>query len=240
MSEHRLSEIVIERPREGMRISLKKMTGYKKALQKITDEAAEEGLLSPYFIKTRKRTKRFSDHLGPLYRWLCSKVGKPWNETYSELCDRLDTSTLTGQHILSHLWDYVERNRVLIDEAIAQTEPQIGPPFGSGYSKSNFYVHPETGILCVLPNKWTTRETYQKPDDSLSVDYYHEYRKIDGFWYFITFESVPEGVTVRDLLRKVKIKRQMPVEYPWELYAARKRQCNKKEIKWILEKLSKN
>ncbi|MEH2041938.1 hypothetical protein [Nostoc sp.] len=28
MSEHRLSEIVIERPRGGRRISLKKMTGY--------------------------------------------------------------------------------------------------------------------------------------------------------------------------------------------------------------------
>ena len=32
MSEHRLSEIVIERPRGGRRISLKKVTGFKKQL----------------------------------------------------------------------------------------------------------------------------------------------------------------------------------------------------------------
>ena len=42
MSEHRLSEIVIERPRGGWRISLKKVTGFKKQLYKITQDAISD------------------------------------------------------------------------------------------------------------------------------------------------------------------------------------------------------
>lgn len=70
MSEHRLSEIVIERPRSGMRISLKKLKGFKKQLQKITEDASQDGLLSPYLIKPRNKSKYLSDHLGPLRRFL--------------------------------------------------------------------------------------------------------------------------------------------------------------------------
>jgi len=55
MSEHRLSEIVIERPRVGARISLKKVTGFKKQLDNITKEASEDGLFNPYLIKATKK-----------------------------------------------------------------------------------------------------------------------------------------------------------------------------------------
>jgi len=70
MSEHRLSEIVIERPRSGMRISLKKLKGFKKQLYKLTEDASQGGLLSPYLIKPRNKSKYLSDHLGPLRRFL--------------------------------------------------------------------------------------------------------------------------------------------------------------------------
>jgi hypothetical protein len=110
MSEHRLSEIVIERPRGGMRISLKKLKGFKKQLYKLTEDTSQDGLLSPYLIKPRNKSKYLSDHLGPLRRFLRSHVGPPWNDAYSKLCQQLDSNTMAGQHVLSHVWDYVERH----------------------------------------------------------------------------------------------------------------------------------
>ncbi|MEH2083473.1 MAG: hypothetical protein V7K89_26890 [Nostoc sp.] len=115
MSEHRLSEIVIERPRGGRRISLKKVTGFKKQLYKITQDAIQDRLLNPYLIKPTNKSKYLSDHLGPLRRFLRSQVGQPWNDVYSQLCQRLDPSTMAGQHVIDHVWDYVERYVEIID-----------------------------------------------------------------------------------------------------------------------------
>ncbi|MUG94548.1 hypothetical protein F7734_20075 [Scytonema sp. UIC 10036] len=241
MSEHRLGEIVIERPRHGMRISLKKCKGYKKALQKITDEAMEDGLLSPYLIKSRHRTKSFSDHLGPLYRWLRSKVGKPWNEVYGELCLRLDITTLSGQHILFHVWDYVERDVILIDE-IPYKKSKQSQPLGKYSWRQHLYVHPDTRILCLvepIPKKPT-----KKPDDVVVVDHYHQYRKINDIWYLVTFAdfpSTPGNYLATDVLLHLNLYRwDAYKKYEQEIYAVSKQQCNKKEIKHIMHLLEKN
>ncbi|WP_414576821.1 hypothetical protein [Anabaena sp. CCY 9402-a] len=162
MSEHRLSKIVIERPRHGMRISLKKLTGFKKQLHKLTEEASQDGLLNPYLIKATNRTKYLSDHLGPLRRFLRSQVGQPWNDVYSELCKKLDPNTMTGQHVLAHVWDYVERHVEIIDGSL-YSQPYRGYRIQLNVSHyDHFYIHPQTGILCAadkLPRKRKRRQS---------------------------------------------------------------------------------
>lgn len=240
MSEHRLNEIVIERPRRGMRISLKRVTGNKKALEKLTDDASEDGLLCPYLLKARNRTKYFSDHLGPLYRWLRSKVGQQWDDVYSELCQRLDTSTLSGQHILFHLWGFVERNVVLIDGVPYRKDNQEYPlgRFYRGW-RDKLYVHPDTGILCIV--KKPPKLPPKKRDDLVVIDPYHHYRKLNDEWYLITLQDVPSMQDVTDIVLKVTLKPWTAwQEYGREVYAVSKRQCNKKEIKFIMKQLNKN
>lgn len=243
MSEHRLGEIVIERPRGGMRISLKKLHGYNKSLQKITDEASVDGLLRPYLIKPTQivlKTKSFSDHLRPLRRFLRSKVGQRWDDIYSALCQRLDTHTVTGQHVLDHVWDYVERNVVLID----------GVPYRKcnrrrygqnplGYWRDEFYVHPDTGILCIA--KKAPKAPPEKRDDLVVIDSYHQYRKLNDVWYLITLQEFPPMHDVTDVVLKVTLKPWTARgEYGREVYAVSKRQCGKKEIKFIMQQLAKN
>jgi hypothetical protein len=178
MSEHRLGEIVIERPRGGMRISLKKHSGYKKQLDKLTQEASEDGLFCPYLIKPRNKTKHFSDHLNPLRRYLRSKVGQPWNVVYSDLCHHLDSSTVAGQHVLSHVWAYVERHVEFID-GIPYSKPTWGRPvrLESCYH-DHFYIHPETGIfLAARPKgRCSKANAKSKPTDLeiVSLDPDHE------------------------------------------------------------------
>ena len=44
--------------------------------------------------------KAFDDKLGPVERWLRSKVGRPWSNVRSEIASRFDTRSLAGRHIV--------------------------------------------------------------------------------------------------------------------------------------------
>ncbi|MEG4506019.1 hypothetical protein QUA81_14725 [Microcoleus sp. F6_B4] len=227
MSEHRLAENVIERPRGGLRISSRKLKGQKKSLVKLTEEATTDGLLSPYLIKPRKKTKWFSDCLGPLYQWLQSHVGQDWDDVYSKLCQILDITTLSGKHIVSHVWGYVERNVVLIDGVPYQKNREFcNTAIPLGYWYKQLYVHPETGILCLA--KRIPKEPQKKPDDFVFVDAYHHYRKIDDVWYAFELADI-EPLAINT--NKSSVNR--------EKYVASKRQCNKKQIKLIMEQIAK-
>lgn len=240
MSEHRLSEIVIERPRGGRRISLKKLTGFKKQLDKITEEASQDGLFNPYLIKATNKSKHLSDHLGPLRRFLRSKVGQPWNDVYSELCQRLDPNTMAGQHVIDHVWDYVERHVEIIDGGL-YSKPYRGYQLQlDGSYRDRFYIHPQTGILCAVEK--VPRKQKQKPEQTnvVIVDDYHHYHKLNEIWYLITYEDFPPPPTdyVTDVFKGL-IHRSSATYRGRKIYAASKQQCNKKEIRFILNQLSK-
>jgi hypothetical protein len=240
MSEHRWSEIVIERPRSGRRISLKKVTGFKKQLQKITEEATEDGLFNPYLIKPTNKSKYLSDHLGPLHRFLRSKVGQPWNDIYSELCQKLDTSTMAGQHVIGHLWDYVERHVEIIDGQVYGKRYRWNRVRLDGIYDNRFYIHPETGILCAV--KKVNRQQNQQPEqtDIVIIDNYHQYQKINDIWYLITFADFPPPPTdyVIDVIQG-EIHRSAAIYRGKRIYAVKKKQCSKKEIRLILNQLAK-
>ena len=136
-------------------------------LNQLTEVASQDGLLSSYQIKVRKKTKYLSDHLGPLRRLLRSKVGQPWNDVYSELRQRLDRNTVTGLHVLSHLWDYVEQHVEMIDGVpYCKGTRHHGRQLGTGH-RYEFYIHPETGILSLA--KKIAKTVSQQQNDVLTV-----------------------------------------------------------------------
>ncbi|NEQ95956.1 MAG: hypothetical protein F6K30_04365 [Cyanothece sp. SIO2G6] len=253
MSEHRLDEILIERPRHGWR---QKTPRGNKFMRQITQEASTDGLLCPYRIKTRHRTKYLSDHLGPLRRFLRSKVGQRWDDIYSELSQRLDRDSVLGQHVIDHLWDYVCLNVEMIDGLPYAKAGQYcwwrtGPLESR---RHQFYVHPETGILCSASQCSASQSCYRKRDRPsttvnktthkhyIRLDDYREYRKIEDIWYEVEYRAVPQFELVWDVVRKTHVgtgsrhwKRSPYSQKPLEndLYAFRKRQCNKKELKGI-------
>ncbi|NEQ51170.1 MAG: hypothetical protein F6K11_13710 [Leptolyngbya sp. SIO3F4] len=240
MSEHRLREIVIERPRGGMRISSKKLKGYRKELRHITQVATEDGLLSPYLIKTRRKSKWLSDHLGPLRKLLQSQVGQPWDQVYSRLCHDLNSRTMAGQHVIEHLWDFVEQHVEIID--------------GLPYAKHNywcwqgerrsladsygtqFYVHPETGLLSMAPKVCRRREP-KLPEDKIQINAYEQYHRIETIWYSITFEILLSPIVWDVLLKEMVDTKKVLQIYGRKIYAVQKRQCGKQDLKKIREML---
>lgn len=241
MSEHRLREIVIERPREGMRISSKKIPGFKKKMHKLTEEAAADGLLRPYLIKPRDQTKYLSDHLGPLRRFLRSHVGQPWDGVYSKICRQLDTRTVTGRHVLSHLWQYVERHVELID-GVPYRRAGYGGSLHSLERRDQFYVDPETGLLCSCPPPRQRSRRAQPPQDRVILSEDCQYHKINQIWYQIIFMEFPPPPTqyVRDVLQGLISRDRALSSNGRKLYAASKRQCGKKEIRYIRAQLAKS
>ncbi len=242
MSEHRLEEIVIERPRYGMRIRLRKLTGIKKHLRKLTEEAAEDGLLRPYLFKPKtktQKTKVLSDNLAPLKRFLRSQAGKPWNDVYSQLCQRLDSNTMAGQHVLSHVWWYVERHVELID-GIPHSKPRGGSLADLGdYYHLQLYVHPETGILCLVEK--LPGQPRQPRTDVVILNKNYQYHKLKEIWYLIGFKDFPPSPTesVEDLLEGSISRDRAKWTRGRSIYAVSKRQCSKKEIRFIKNQLSK-
>lgn len=241
MSEHRLSEIVIERPRGGMRISLKKLKGFKKQLHKLTEEASEDGLLSPYLIKPRNKSKYLSDHLGPLRRFVRSHIGQPWNDVYSKLCQQLDSSTMAGQHVLDHMRDYVELHVELID-GIPHEKCRRQYRLAQR-CRFKLYVHPETGILCDAKTDSqraiaSLSPSPKKQPNIIQIDAYHEYHKLNDIWYVITFQKVPATEAVFDILSRATITPELR-NYNTQVYASHKRQCSKRDIKIIQERLKR-
>ena len=219
-------------------MSSRKLKGVKKQLHQLTQDAIEDGLLSPYLIKPRHKSKYLSDHLGPLRRFLRSHVGQPWNDVYSKLCRQLNTNTLTGQHVLSHVWDYVVRHTEII-EGVLYEKPEWGrfEPLESRYH-DRFYVHPETGLLCLVEKK-RRQQKPTPPTDVLAIDANHQYRQLNGIWYRVTFAEFPETCIdpVTDILRGQVSAQTAEYIAGRRVYAVSKQQCNKKEIRLIKKQL---
>jgi hypothetical protein len=238
MSEHRLSAIVIERPRGGNRIPAKKITGAKKFLTALTQEAMDEGFLNPRLLKPFRKTKYLSDHLSPLRRLIRSKVGQPWDQVYSELSRRLDANTMAGRHVLDHVDDYVTQHVDLIDGVPHSRDGgwRRGRVLGAGYHEE-FYVHPDTGMLCLAAKRPRVKfrvvpDAATQPVDVIIIDRYQRYQKIDDVWYWVKLADVPIGLPVWDVAEKQTVLSR----YPGLYYAVEKRQCNKPELKRLRSK----
>ncbi|HVI41291.1 MAG TPA: hypothetical protein VM577_11585 [Anaerovoracaceae bacterium] len=75
--------------------------GVKQVLQSIRDY---EDVCEVEFPEREKSTywdgEKFKDKLSPVYRWIETRVGLPWDETHSLMRKRFDARTTPGRHIL--------------------------------------------------------------------------------------------------------------------------------------------
>jgi len=66
-----------------------------------------------YWLATQGKMGRnkwlteLGDRLSPLYRWLESNCGRPWDDVYSEFCAVTDRRSIRGHHLWTHLDGYV-------------------------------------------------------------------------------------------------------------------------------------
>jgi hypothetical protein len=147
-----MAKVLVERPRGGGGDSIGK--GYRKELQRtpVEELRTREGIKA----RSRRNPKWFTDHLGPLRRFLLSQVGRPWDLVYSEICQGVRKGFPVREHFLLHVYQYVERQVILIDGIPCHGE---GRNYGSplkNYGGQYLYVCPKSGLLKKVPERRTS------------------------------------------------------------------------------------
>ncbi len=136
-------EVLIERPRSGMRIKRQPLPRLRT-----TDWDGEE--FAEPTLPLPNRTKWFDDHLSPLKRWLRKQVNRPWDKVYSELSQGIDRRSTVGQHLIDHVKSEVARHCVRTEDGRL-----VRPDDWTWRSDvEGLYVDPRTGIL-----RWKQRKT---------------------------------------------------------------------------------
>lgn len=106
------------------------------------DELVIEERGQPYDLE-------FSDKLNPVFNWLCSRVGKPWNKTFSIICETFDRRSLAGRHIIEHIEGWVNMNH---------EGPYWTTSYGYSYPNWDFNID-EFGILRCNPFAYRSRRS---------------------------------------------------------------------------------
>jgi hypothetical protein len=239
-----MHKVIVERPRTGGDGGKSdEPKGYKKKLERAM---YNDGDLPVFESSARRRrygweAKEFSERLGPLRKYLHSKLGESWDEVWSEICANLRCDSTVQSHVRDHVgWD-VEKQVHFVN----------GEPHNlMGKIYARFYVHPETGVLCENKRKkYNWNHQYPKkfvPGRTAN----HQYHIIDGVWYEVELAPFPKRVktdygwshdTVHDVLLSRKkhfnniwggaSRSDCQRQYGKEMYAVKKLQLNKKEIK---------
>lgn len=196
-----------------------------------------EGIKRPYRCR-----KGLTDLLGPLKRWLQSQVGRPWNDVYSEACMVIKADSIIRAHIKTHLLEFVERHTFMHDGEVCVLDTSRGggvtPLNTAGWRRSRFFVHPECGLLEVIPRiskrVWRARE----PQPPIILRWIRDdvaLKKIRGLWFECHFEPLPAetGFKIYDhALERFVTHREFRV-YDYHTYqvCTHKRQLSRRELK---------
>ncbi|MEW6306096.1 MAG: hypothetical protein AB1705_21720 [Verrucomicrobiota bacterium] len=160
--------------------------------------------LMPKFESTKrpyKLRKGQKDLLGPLRRWLRSKVGRPWNEVYSEACAVIKSGNYVREHVKTHLLQYVELHTFIHNGKVCSIETYSSfgiTPIGEQRFGPDFYVDPITGLLMETerPSRSARRiaRRLARLDCMRWLSDRVALKQINGIWYSCLFRPViPQG-----------------------------------------------
>lgn len=149
----------------------------------------------------RGRTKSFGENLNPLFGAVRKAVGRPWNSFYSDLCKSFDKRSVINQHIIQHLFQYVQKDGVYVEDGQLYVQ-HANFTEKLRDSSVEFFVDPRDGIL--RRNKYyksynrARRERVAKAKaekaklvkviDSKNILRFDEEKKI---WYHYTIDTAP-------------------------------------------------
>ena len=137
--------------------------------------------------------KELGDRLAPLYRFLETNCGRPWDDVYAEIKEVADHRSIRGYHLLQHVEGYVQRSNYDVglrrsygpffvdDDGTLQKERVLSPAERQANYLKTLKRHKEfPGFIIVKPPNPRVEDTKD-----------HWWEKVEGFWYeFITTHTV--------------------------------------------------
>lgn len=176
-----MDKVIVERPRIGSRLPSRKK-GYRKYVQK----AGIDNLPSrePMLGRWRGRERWLNEHLGPMRRFLRSRVGRPWNKVHQELCEHVSFDNAVQKHVLAHVFDYVQLHVEIQGRQIISTADWRR---GTVLNAGTMYVCPNTGLLKVVRRKHQTHSPQRVYVGKLT-----QYHQRDNAWWELKLRERPD------------------------------------------------
>jgi len=85
---HDMAKVIVERPRWGG--GMKFQRNAERKWQRVPlDERPRAEAIKERWRQSKVTLKQLNENLAPLRRFLRSRVGRPWDEVYSEICERI-------------------------------------------------------------------------------------------------------------------------------------------------------
>ena len=120
----------------------------------------------------------FGENLSPLYRFLNSSVGRPWDAVYSEICSGISTNSTIGAHVIQHVWDRVELNCYEEDGKVFRSD---GKELSSmSWRFQDLYVAQDGILKALKSNKARLEKLYDLCLRSEDVDFRYDYYRKKG------------------------------------------------------------
>ena len=238
-----MAKVLVERPRPGSRMGSMPGKGYRKRMNRAM--AHPDGVPSHEGMTDRYNwTRGFNENLAPLKRYVASQVGRPWDTVHSEICERINLGNVVQKHILTHLYDYVVTDVMMIDGRPCWGKPTwgnrtVGVPIEASRFRFQFYVCPKSGILKRVPTPRPQPKCRgPKPPPFVRVNDASQCRFINGQWELISLAPLPVLASLpppRDVILN-KPATQVSAEeaintYGAKVFAVTRRVLRKKERK---------
>lgn len=236
-----MSKVLVERPRRG---------GYGTRKGREADHdllPSKEGMRAPHVRNWGG--KELNENLSPLRRFIESRVGRPWNKVFSEICENLRTDNTVQQHVRDHVEDFVAIRTSMVDDEIVIYHKYRSPILLKN-SFIGLYVHPVTGILCRNKTTLTRRQERKLWKDQMAAEEASkihvakdgtEYRKVDGLWFEVLWDTVTkrefsyikhgEKITFYETYIRRDIFTDKMHNTVGERYRSGKRQISRKELR---------
>jgi len=190
-------------------------------------------------MHTQRKGQR--DLLGPLHRWLHSKIGRPWNDVYREACAVSHPDNYVRLHVKTHLLQFVERNTFMHNGTVCVLDTGyrcrgIIPVTERRNGWNSFYVHPENGLLLEIPRLSRRARQAGEPKPAIIEHWIGKnisLRQIRGLWFECHFER-PDNVRadVYDhALERVVRREELSRYHHRYLLCVHKRQLSTRELR---------
>lgn len=192
-----MAKVLVERPRVGGCGKERTRQNRRLTRQVCKNIPFEEDLDTPDFrgmkrVHTSKPNsfddkKQLNENLNPLRRFLKSRIGRKWNDVYSEIMSGLNLNNAVQYHVWQHLINFGEvHTKTYMQNNEVMAAGFIGPEsMKNSYGREEFYVDPRDGTLRQtkkIPRyrreKTINNDSYYDPKNPLT-----QYHQIDGIWY---------------------------------------------------------
>lgn len=228
-----MAQVIVERPRHGGGVKYPRGSARNTDRVSIEEWHKREAIRRPW--QSHSWQKGLNENLAPLRRFIRSRLGRPWDKVYGEICERINRDSAVQLHIWQHLVQFVCTNPY-------EVTGDVHRRWWSAWAA--FYVDPRSGLL-------RERRHKRKPsaaelaatrirlgmDTIVPIDDGRCYDRIKELWYELELRDRPANGKVYDVAARRELScndRGAFRRYRGrDVYVARKRQLNTKEIRRV-------